>query len=61
MVAGMVRGFAKYLYISQSNIKNTPTTLSAKRTTRQYAQRHGAPFGRVFELMYAAARFCDFD
>jgi hypothetical protein len=60
----MVRGFAKYLCIFESNIKTTPNALSAEPTTLQYAQRHGAPSARrafVHDIMYAAARFCDFD
>ena len=57
-----MRGFAKYLCVFQSNIKNTPNTLSAERTTCQYAQHHGMPFvRRVPPVSYAAIRFCDFD
>ena len=36
----------------------------AERTTRQYAQRYGALFGRralALDVMYAAACFCDLE
>jgi len=58
----MVQGSAKYLCIFK--IKNTPNPPPAERTTCQYAQRHGALFGRrafALDVMYAAATFCDLE